>query len=128
MTNDFGAPGGAGAGSVAIQPDRKIIAAGGSFGERVTEFALARYDTDGSLDTSFGGDGMVTTAFGGSGSFAFIADVAIQPDKKIVAAGGTGVSTPYDPALVRYNSDATLDDGLIPLYQPIPVWLRCVRA
>jgi uncharacterized delta-60 repeat protein len=71
-------------------------------------FVLARYNTNGSLDTGFDGDGKVVTDFGAE-DFAF--DVAVQSDGKVVAAGGTG---PYsfgteDFALTRYNQDGTLD-------------------
>ena len=49
------------------------------------DFALVRYNTDGSLDTSFDSDGKVTTAIGSSDDVAY--SVAIQSDGKIVAAG-----------------------------------------
>ena len=93
-----------GATGVAIQADGKIVAAGeGSFGGQL--FAVARYNPDGTLDTSFGGDGRVLNDFGGLG-FAF--DVAIQADGKIVAAGGGGLGAPSF-ALTRYNPDGSLD-------------------
>jgi uncharacterized delta-60 repeat protein len=83
------------ASSVAIQPDGKIVAAGFSGDFLVGDFALARYNRDGSLDTSFDADGTVTTDFG---SFDQALGVAIQPDGRIVAAG---FSQP-DFALARY--------------------------
>lgn len=83
---------------VALQADGKILVAGGSLGD----FALARYNVDGSLDTSFGGDGKVTTDFGSTGD-AWA--VAVQSDGKVVAAGGG----PGDFALARYNADGSLD-------------------
>src|SRR5262245_7025773 len=93
--------------SVAIQPDRKIVAAGqatiGGF-----DFALARYNPDGTLDASFGTGGMVTTSFVG-GSFDFAFSVALQPNGKIVAAGQVLFIGGFDFALVRYNRDGTLD-------------------
>jgi uncharacterized delta-60 repeat protein len=97
VTTDFG--GSDGASEVAIQPDGKIVAAGSAHGD---DFALARYNRDGSLDTSFDGDGKVTTDFGGVDAAS---DVAIQPDGKIVAAGGGAA----DFALARYNRDGSLD-------------------
>lgn len=91
--------------SVAIQPDGKIVAAGvvaGSGGR----FALARYNTDGSLDPAFSGDGKVATNFGPGLDFPW--GVEIQPDGKIVAAGGaTGQGGRI--ALARYNPDGSLD-------------------
>jgi uncharacterized delta-60 repeat protein len=87
----------AAASAVAVQVDGKIVAAGGAG----ADFALARYNTDGTLDTSFSTNGKVTTAFAGGG---FANAVAIQTDGKIVAAGGAGGF-----ALARYNTDGTLD-------------------
>ena len=83
--------------ALVIQADGKIVAAG----DADLNFALARYNTDGSLDTTFDGDGIVTTAFAG---FAMAWAVAIQPDGRIVAAGGENQSY-----LARYNSDGSLD-------------------
>src|SRR5262249_13391111 len=69
---------------------------------------LARYNTDGSLDTSFGTAGQVTTDFAGIFQRAY--SVALQSDGKIVAAGYAFISTtPEDFALARSNSDGTLD-------------------
>jgi uncharacterized delta-60 repeat protein len=91
--------------SVAIQSDGKIVAAGFSKSSREV-FALVRYDTDGSLDTSFDSDGKVTTEVGSGNDEAY--SVAIQPDGKIVAAGDSTGSN-NDFALVRYNTDGSLD-------------------
>jgi uncharacterized delta-60 repeat protein len=93
--------------AVMIQPDGKIVAAGGTApGGGCCQFALARYNPDGSLDPTFDTDGKVTTPFGGDAR-AF--DVAIQADGKILAAGSK-----FDPfengfALARYNPDGSLD-------------------
>ena len=94
--------------AVAVQSDGKIVAAGGTNG---AAFALARYDTDGALDTTFGTDGKVTTGFTGGGSANA---VAIQSDGKILAAGISA----QDFALVRYDTDGALDttfgtDGIV---------------
>jgi uncharacterized delta-60 repeat protein len=86
------------ASDVAIQGDGKIITAGASG----NDFALARYNADGSLDTSFDGDGKVLTDFGG---IDYARGVAIQGDGKIVAAGANDTQT----ALARYNADGSLD-------------------
>ncbi|MBK8465040.1 MAG: InlB B-repeat-containing protein [Chloracidobacterium sp.] len=88
--------------SVAIQPDGKIVAAGTS-GD---SFAVVRYNTDGSLDTTFDGDGKVVTAFGTDDEGR---SVAIQPDGKIVVAGSSWTGFGYDFAFVRYNADGSLD-------------------
>jgi uncharacterized delta-60 repeat protein len=107
-------------GDAVIQPDGKIVVAGGSFDftTSIQYFALARYHLDGSLDSGFGAGGMVTTNFIPGG--AIYADqaafgVAIQPDEKIVAAGYTVGFTATELiegfALARYNANGTLDTG-----------------
>jgi len=113
VTTDF--PGlAAVASSVVVQPDGKILVAGGAFPLFVFagNFELARYNPDGSLDAGFGNGGIVTTNFG-HGSYAF--SLALQPDGKIVAGGTVFVdfssddSSNTDFALARYNADGTLD-------------------
>jgi uncharacterized delta-60 repeat protein len=93
--------------SVAVQPDGKIIAAGQAT-IRSFDFALARYNRDGTLDASFGTGGTVTTSFG-NGSFDFARSVALQPNGKIVAAGQVLFIGGFDFALARYSRDGTLD-------------------
>src|ERR1051325_637704 len=95
---------------VALQSDGKIVAAGLAndySGGGKTEFALARYNADGSLDTSFGTGGKVRTGFGfHSGAMGLV----IQADQKLVAAGYISDSAGSNAvALVRYNTDGSLD-------------------
>ncbi len=94
--------------SLALQPDGKIVVAGRSSNGADWDFALARYNPDGSLDTSFDGDGKVRTDFASSNDLAF--GVALQQDGKIVVAGGSYTVFPnYHFAVVRYNLDGSLD-------------------
>ncbi|HVF89842.1 MAG TPA: hypothetical protein VNH22_07235 [Blastocatellia bacterium] len=98
--------------AVMLQPDGKIVVAGFvDTGGGNTDFALARFNADGSLDTSFGIGGKVTTDFFGSHDQAFAA--SIQADGKIVLAGGTTNNSRLSPmfALARYNSDGSLDSS-----------------
>ena len=91
-----------------IDVSNRIVAAGRSSGQ----FAIARYNVDGSLDLTFDGDGKVTTDF--FGFFDEGNSVAIQPDGKIVVAGRALASTnssSSDFALARYNSDGSLDNS-----------------
>ncbi|MEU6087745.1 calcium-binding protein [Streptomyces sp. NPDC047085] len=90
------------AGGVKVQTDGKIVVAGSSD----FDFALARYNTDGTLDSGFDGDGKVTTSFG-PGTLDGSSDVALQSDGKIVAAG----ISQSDFAVARYNVDGSLDSG-----------------
>ena len=93
-----------GAFDLEIQADGKLVTAGMAGG--YSRFALARYNSDGTLDTSFGGDGKVTTNFTAGADFAF--GVAIQTDGKIVAVGRAGGSGGR-VAVARYNVGGTLD-------------------
>jgi len=100
--------------SVVIQPDGKIVVAGGAFPlfTFLGNFEVVRYNPNGSLDTSFGDGGIVTTIFP-AGSYA--SDVALQSDGKIIAAGtffvdfNPGDISDTDFALARYNPDGTPD-------------------
>jgi uncharacterized delta-60 repeat protein len=110
VTTSFpGFPGAYGS-AMAIQPDGKIVVVGEADSSTGRDFALARYNTEGSLDSTFGEKGRVTTDFFGFGDYA--SAVAIQPDGRIVV-GGTCTTTANDTdfALARYNSDGRLDDA-----------------
>ncbi|MGA2750172.1 MAG: hypothetical protein ABSG59_15470 [Verrucomicrobiota bacterium] len=93
------------ANAMAIQPDGKIVLAG-TTSSNPQLFGLARFTTNGALDSSFGGSGVVTTAVA-TGSLAQA--VGIQTDGKIVVAGYTGVGSSIDFALARYNANGALD-------------------
>jgi uncharacterized delta-60 repeat protein len=104
--------------SVVIQADGKIVVAGSSKSSTGSyyNFALARYSTNGTLDYTFGTGGTVTTAIGSSDACAY--SVAIQADGKIVVAGYSNTVYGSDFALVRYNTNGTLDntfssDGIV---------------
>ncbi len=98
------------AGSVALQADGKIVAAGSTGYLLGSNFVTVRYNPDGSLDTSLNGTGIVITPIGGSGSS--FADLAIQTDGKIVVAVSLVVDGNWrtaDFVIVRYNPDGSLD-------------------
>jgi len=97
VTTDFG--GNDSGNAVVLQKDGKIVVAGTSGGD----FAIARYNTDGSLDLTFGDNGTVTTDFGGN--FDRGRAVALQKDGKTVVAGGA----PSGFGIARYNTDGSLD-------------------
>ncbi len=95
--------------SVAIQSDGKIVVAGSSSNGSDNDFALIRYNTDGSLDSSFASDGKVITVFGSSGEFAN--SVALQSDGKIVVAGSSDNGAQRVFAVARYSADGSLDSS-----------------
>jgi uncharacterized delta-60 repeat protein len=94
---------------IALQKNGEIIVAGyatlpiGGKG-----FALARYNTNGTLDNTFHTNGKVITDFGGNDDE--ITSVAIQDNGKIVVAGYTNSRSTYDYALARYNANGSLDN------------------
>ena len=79
---------------VAIQADGKIVAAGTAGFQR---FAVARYEADGTLDSTFGGDGRVITDFTGGSREEAAQGVVVQPDGRIVVAGWSWSQTPGLP-------------------------------
>ncbi len=93
--------------SVIQQTDGKLVIAGYSYNGSNYDFALVRYNSDGSLDTTFSGDGKLTTAIGSGDDFG--AEVIQQVDGKLVVAGSSHNGSDDDFALVRYNSDGSLD-------------------
>ena len=101
--------GGGVARAVVIQPDGKIVAGGYAHGpEGMFDFALARYDTSGNLDPTFGTGGLVTSNRPGAD---FGRALVLQPDGKIVVAGDLGGSyvTSEDTAVARFHPDGSLD-------------------
>jgi uncharacterized delta-60 repeat protein len=94
-----------GVNDVAIQANGKIVVAG----QTDAGFAVARYNTNGTLDATFSGDGKQTTAFGGQSDVA--TGVAIQDDGRIVVGGHASFdgAALRDFAVARYNPDGSLD-------------------
>jgi len=99
-----------GATSVAIQPDGKIVVGGNI--HSLADIGIARFNSNGSLDTSFDGDGKVTVGFSDfAGSYPdFLSSLKIGNDGKIVFAGGAqGLGLNYKTILGRLNADGSLD-------------------
>src|SRR5438874_1097814 len=99
------------ANAVAVQTDGKLVVVGTTYinndfsGE---DFAVARYNPDGTLDKTFGVGGKVRTDFPDLAAVA--SSVVVQPDGKIVAvASANDPATFYDFAAVRYLSNGTID-------------------
>jgi uncharacterized delta-60 repeat protein len=94
--------------AVARQPDGKLVVGGASNPYPVNftldDFALVRYEADGTLDPTFGVGGKVLTDLGGSER---IHALLVQPDGRILAVGEIGYGTTV--AIARYTPDGTLD-------------------
>lgn len=106
---------------VAVQRDGKIVAAGYCLNGATDDFAVARYNPNGSLDETFDGDsgngnGIVTTSI--TANYDEALAIVIQSDGKILLAGQASNGANTDIALVRYNQNGTLDtsfdgDGIV---------------
>lgn len=97
--------------ALAIQADGKILAAGDATSGNERNFAIARYNTDGSLDEGFGDAGKVETNIeyeNGNTTFSVIRSLIVLEDGKILAAGSTNQAG-YVLGMARFNSDGTLD-------------------
>ncbi len=103
--------------TLAIQPaDQKIVVGGDTGSVENGSFALARYNTDGSLDSTFGTNGVVITPFTTSLGNPQVNSLEIQPSNGMIVAGGTDFyfvkkTLSYDSefALARYTTDGSLD-------------------
>ncbi|MFC1762729.1 FG-GAP-like repeat-containing protein, partial [Planctomycetota bacterium] len=93
--------------SMAVQSDGKVVVVGSVHNGSNYDFAIVRYNADGSLDTAFDTDGKITTAIGSGDDYG--QSVAIQSDGKIVVTGYSHNGSNYDIAVVRYNTDGSLD-------------------
>ncbi|CAM3766718.1 delta-60 repeat domain-containing protein [Nocardiopsis gilva] len=97
---------------IGLQSDGRIIVGGLTNSEPAGDAIVARYTTDGTLDTTFGTGG--TTVIDISGVGDAIRGLVVEPDDQIVGSGPAGA----DSALMRLNADGTLDtsfgsDGIV---------------
>jgi uncharacterized delta-60 repeat protein len=94
----------------AVQADGKVVVAGLAMG--ISELLVARFDADGTLDSSFGTSGRALVAM--SGQVTTVQAIAIQPDGKIVVGGTLTKPNPdsilqAEFAATRLDADGTLD-------------------
>jgi uncharacterized delta-60 repeat protein len=92
--------------ALAVTENGLILLAGGS--NNSTDVALARFLSNGTLDSSFGNGGFVLTNCTGSESAA---DIALQKDGKIILCGETGNGANYRFLVLRYTADGFLDNS-----------------
>jgi len=97
--------------ALALQPDGKIVLAGETtFTAPQIDFELARLNSNGAMDSSFGTNGRITTSFSSVNSDRAI-DVAVQPDGRIVAVGVAFTPLPEQRAnfgVARYSANGVL--------------------
>ncbi|MFK7896673.1 MAG: LamG-like jellyroll fold domain-containing protein, partial [Myxococcota bacterium] len=104
---------------VVIQPDGKLVglaSANTAESGQDIDYALVRYNTDGTLDTSFGTDGYVYNAVTANNELP--ASILLQPDGKILVAGGYSPTSSLDSIIMRYDTNGDLDtsfagDGML---------------
>ena len=109
VINDFGLTY-EGISSIAIQTDGKIIAAGYGEDGIMSHMLIVRYNSNGSIDSSFDSDGKLYISFGASG-YDGVTSMVLQTDGKILVAGYHDIGTDIDYALSRINTDGTLDSS-----------------
>ncbi|MBI5790324.1 MAG: M10 family metallopeptidase C-terminal domain-containing protein, partial [Rhodocyclales bacterium] len=115
VTTSFGAGTDSGQG-LAVQADGKLLVAGYSYNGNNNDFAMLRYNADGSLDSGFDGDGKLTTAIGAGEDKGL--DIALQANGRVLVAGVSQNGSDDNFALARYNADGSLDssfdgDGIV---------------
>lgn len=94
---------------VRVQQDGKIVV-GGNYNEPGNQARafIARYNSDGTFDTSFDGDGIKPLDFN---IFSIVDKIDIQPDGKIVSIGHNGTGLTQTLALVRLNTNGSFDNN-----------------
>ena len=96
---------------IALQTDGKIILAGQVYNGNNTDIAVARFNVNGTLDTSFDQDGRVAIAVGTGNDIA--RSVAVQPDGKLVIAGNFSNGANNDICVIRLDSLGALDPSFV---------------
>jgi uncharacterized delta-60 repeat protein len=107
--------------AVALQSDGKIVVTGVVFDGIKTNFTTARYNTNGSFDSTFSNDGIVTTSVGTSLNSSNA--VSIQTDGKVVIAGEAKNGSNFEIVVIRYTANGVLDttfdsDGILTTSSP----------
>lgn len=128
MIFSFGAGNGSKINKVLLQSDGKIIAVGQAYNGVNFDFGIARFNTNGSLDTSFGTDGKAIIPIGPANDFG--KDTLLQPDGKILIVGYSNNALGYDSlSAIRLNSNGSLDTSFATngkIYYNIPSKDYCV--
>jgi len=99
----------------AVQPDGKVVALAQRDIGQESDFAVVRFNADGTPDTKFAGSGAAHITFVDPTfpSHSHPTSIALAPDGKIVVAGNTDAkktaTNPHDMAVARLNADGTLD-------------------
>lgn len=103
------APGSEACFSLALQADGRLLAVGGRQVGNTVDLVLARYDSNGGLDSTFGSGGKVVSSLSASATA-----VVVQGDGRIVVAGTgrTGIAFDRSFILARYHANGSLDTSV----------------
>ncbi len=96
---------------VALQPDGKIVVVGDSYYDKSREVLVLRCNSDGSLDNNFAKGGVATYKSQTKENKDLSFGVKLQSDARIVVVGSTHNGKNYEPMILRYNSDGSLDSS-----------------
>ena len=127
MIYSFGAGIGSKINKILLQTDGKILGIGQAYNGVDYDFGIARFNTDGSLDTTFATSGKAIVSIGPANDFG--KDAILQPDGKIVICGYSNNSSGDSFSIIRLNADGTLDTSFATngkIYFNIPSKLNCV--
>ena len=97
-----------------IQPDGMILLSGYAGTDSTADFAIVRYQKDGSLDSIFGNNGIVQTDFPGINRTDYALSLLLDPDDKLVVGGYSNINFDIlvsEIAIARYNPDGSLDNS-----------------
>lgn len=123
----FGAGIGSKINKLLLQPDGKILAIGQAYNGTNYDFGMARFNADGSTDSSFGNAGEMLVTIGPANDFG--RNAVLQPDGKIVVCGYSNNASGDSFSITRLNNDGTLDTGFGTngkIYYNIPTKNLCV--
>ncbi|MGQ7844439.1 cadherin domain-containing protein [Granulosicoccus sp. 3-233] len=99
-----------GAVDLVTQPDGKYLvlsAVNTAASGKDLDFALTRFNADGSLDTGFGNGGTIISAL--TSNNETVSALSLQGDGKIILAGARSLGNANEAVMIRYNSDGSLD-------------------
>ena len=95
--------------ALALQPDGKILVAGDYANGSNNDFAVVRFNANGTLDTTFGSGGKAVSPAGTSTDYAY--SVALQSTGHILVAGYAYVGSTSDFAMVRFTAAGSVDSS-----------------
>ena len=96
---------------VVLQPDGKIVVVGDSYYDKSREVLVLRCNSDGSIDSTFGKGGVATYRSQTKENKDLGFGVMVQSDARIVVVGSTHNGKTYEPMILRYNRDGSLDSS-----------------